>query len=150
VGQGVLSDTRFADAGLARDGAALHLGGVSLSAIAAEVGTPVYVYNAEAIRQRYRALDQALAPVPHRICYAVKANGTLAVLAILRELGAGADIVSGGELSRALAAGFTPERIVFSGVGKSDAELRQAVRTGVGHLNVESVEELHRLGLIAE
>jgi len=150
VGQGVLSDTRFADAGLARNGAALHLGGVSLSAIAAEVGTPVYVYNAEAIRQRYRALDQALAPVPHRICYAVKANGTLAVLAILRELGAGADIVSGGELSRALAAGFTPERIVFSGVGKSDAELRQAVRTGVGHLNVESVEELHRLGLIAE
>jgi diaminopimelate decarboxylase len=150
VGQGVLTDTRFADAGLARQGGALHLGGVPLSAIAAEVGTPVFVYNAEAIRERYRSLDQALQPLSRRICYAVKANSTLAVLGILRELGAGADIVSGGELARALAAGFAPERIVFSGVGKSDAELRQAVRTGLGHLNVESVEELHRLGRIAE
>jgi diaminopimelate decarboxylase len=150
VGQGVLTDTRFADAGLAREGASLHLGGVPLSAIASEVGTPVFVYNAEAIRERYRSLDRALAPLPHRICYAVKANSTLAVLRILRDLGAGADIVSGGELSRVLAAGFAPERIVFSGVGKSAAELRQAVRTGLGHLNVESVEELHRLGRIAE
>jgi diaminopimelate decarboxylase len=121
-----------------------------LSAIASEVGTPVFVYNAEAIRERYRSLDRALAPLPHRICYAVKANSTLAVLRILRDLGAGADIVSGGELSRVLAAGFAPEQVVFSGVGKSAAELRQAVRTGLGHLNVESVEELHRLGGIAE
>jgi diaminopimelate decarboxylase len=150
VGQGVLTDTRFADAGLAREGASLHLGGVPLSAIASKVGTPVFVYNAEAIRERYRSLDRALAPLPHRICYAVKANSTLAVLRILRDLGAGADIVSGGELARVLAAGFAPERVVFSGVGKSAAELRQAVRTGLGHLNVESVEELHRLGRIAE
>jgi diaminopimelate decarboxylase len=150
VGQGLLTDTRFADAGLAREGTSLHLGGVPLSAIASEVGTPVFVYNAEAIRERYRSLDQALAPLPHRICYAVKANSTLAVLRILRDLGAGADIVSGGELSRVLAAGFAPEQVVFSGVGKSEAELRQAVRTGLGHLNVESVEELHRLGRIAE
>jgi diaminopimelate decarboxylase len=150
VGQGVLIDTRFADAGLTRNGAALCLGGVSLTAIADQVGTPVYVYNAEAIRERYRSLDTALAGMPHRICYAVKANSTLAVLRILRDLGAGADIVSAGEMSRALAAGFAPERIVFSGVGKAAAELRQAVRARLGHLNVESVEELHRLAAIAE
>ena len=150
MGSSILTDTRFADAGLAREGGSLLLGGVPLSAIAAEVGTPVYVYNAEAIRERYRSLDQALEPLPRRICYAVKANSTLAVLGILRELGAGADIVSGGELARALAAGFAPDRIVFSGVGKSDAELRLAVRTGLGHLNVESVEELHRLGRLAD
>ena len=89
--------------------------------------------------------------MPHRICYAVKANSNLAVLRILRDLGAGADIVSGGELARALAAGFAPDRIVFSGVGKADDELRQAVRSpGSGHINVESLEELHRLAAIAE
>lgn len=150
MGQGVLIDRRFADAGLARDGAALLLGGVPLEAIAREVGTPVYVYNAEAIRERYRALDDALGPLPHRICYAVKANSTLAVLRILRDLGAGADIVSGGEMARALAAGFAPERIVFSGVGKATGELREAVRARLGHLNVESVEELQRLARIAD
>ncbi len=149
VGQSVLTDTRFAEAGLAREGATLHLGGVALSTIAARVGTPVYVYNAEAIRERYHALDQALAAVPHRICYAVKANSTLAVLRILRDLGAGADIVSAGEMSRAAAAGFAPDRVVFSGVGKAASELRQAVRARLGHLNVESVEELHCLGKIA-
>jgi diaminopimelate decarboxylase len=150
VGQGVLIDARFADAGLTRNGGALLLGGVPLTAIAEQVGTPVYVYNAEAIRERYRALDTALGGMPHRICYAVKANSTLAVLRILRDLGAGADIVSAGEMSRALAAGFAPERIVFSGVGKATAELRQAVRARLGHLNVESIEELHRLAAIAE
>jgi len=150
VGQGVLIDARFADAGLTRNGGALSLGGVPLTAIAEQVGTPVYVYNAEAIRERYRALDTALGGLPHRICYAVKANSTLAVLRILRDLGAGADIVSAGEMSRALAAGFAPERIVFSGVGKATAELRQAVRARLGHLNVESIEELHRLAAIAE
>ena len=150
MGQGVLIDARFADAGLTRNGGALCLGGVPLTAIAEQVGTPVYVYNAEAIRERYRALDTALGGVPHRICYAVKANSTLAVLRILRDLGAGADIVSTGEMSRTLAAGFAPERIVFSGVGKATAELRQAVRARLGHLNVESIEELHRLAAIAE
>lgn len=150
MGQGVLTDARFADAGLTRNGAALYLGGVALRTIAEQVGTPVYVYNAEAIRERYRSLDTALAGMPHRICYAVKANSTLAVLRVLRDLGAGADIVSAGEMSRALAAGFAPERIVFSGVGKAAAELRQAVRARLGHLNVESVEELHLLGAIAE
>ena len=150
MGQGVLIDARFADAGLTRNGGTLSLGSVPLTAVAEQVGTPVYVYNAEAIRERYRALDMALGGMPHRICYAVKANSTLAVLRILRDLGAGADIVSAGEMSRALAAGFAPERIVFSGVGKATAELRQAVRARLGHLNVESIEELHRLAAIAE
>jgi diaminopimelate decarboxylase len=150
VGQGILSDSRFADAGLSRNGGELHLAGVPLSAIAAEVGTPVYVYNAEAIRERYRSLDRALGGLPHRICYAVKANSTLAVLRILRDLGAGADIVSVGEMARALAAGFAPDRIVFSGVGKATSELRQAVRAKLGHLNVESLEELQRLARIAD
>jgi len=150
VGQGVLTDSRFAEAGLERRDGALLVAGVLLADLARQVGTPLYVYNAGAIRERYRALEAALAGVPHRICYAVKANSTLAVLRLLRDLGAGADIVSGGEMARALAAGFPPERIVFSGVGKAAAELRQAVRARLGHLNVESVEELHRLAAIAE
>ena len=149
MGQGVLTDSRFADAGLERRGGALCVAGVALADIAREAGTPVYVYNAGAIRERYRALDAAMGRVPHRICYAVKANSTLAVLRLLRDLGAGADIVSGGEMARALAAGFPADRIVFSGVGKASAELRQAVRARLGHLNVESVEELHRLAAIA-
>jgi diaminopimelate decarboxylase len=162
VGEGVLSgrtggraDSRtvpalFADAGLERRGDALYLGDVALTDIAKEVGTPAYVYNAEAIRSRYRSLDRGLGSLPHRICYAVKANSNLAILRILRELGAGADIVSSGEMARALAAGFAPEQIVFSGVGKTAAELRSAVRAGVGHLNVESREELELVGSIAE
>jgi diaminopimelate decarboxylase len=139
----------FTDAGLDRRGGALLLGGVSLAEIVQAVGTPAYVYNAEAIRDRYRILDTALASVPHRLCYAVKANSNLAVLRILADLGAGADIVSTGELSRAVAAGFSPDRIVFSGVGKTPDELRAAVQAGVGHLNVESREELELLGRIA-
>jgi diaminopimelate decarboxylase len=150
VGQGVLTDTRFADAGLDRRGGTLVLGGVPLAAIAREVGTPVYVYNAAAIRERYRALDESLDALPHRVCYAVKANSTLAVLRLLRDLGAGADIVSGGEMARVLAAGFPADRIVFSGVGKGAGELRAAVRARLGHLNVESGEELHRLAEIAD
>ncbi|MFL5495552.1 MAG: diaminopimelate decarboxylase [Gemmatimonadales bacterium] len=149
MGEGVLTAELLADAGLAREDGALRLGGVSLGEIAAEVGTPAYVYNAGVIRARYAALDRALAAVPHRICFAVKANSTLGVLRVLRDAGAGADIVSGGEMARALAAGFAPDRIVFSGVGKSNAELRAAVRTRLGHLNVESHAELERLACIA-
>jgi diaminopimelate decarboxylase len=126
------------------------LGDVSLTEIGKQVGTPAYVYNAEAIRGRYRSLDAALGSLPHRICFAVKANSNLAILRLLRELGAGADIVSSGELARALAAGFAPEQIVFSGVGKTAEELRSAIRTGVGHLNVESREELELVGRVAD
>jgi diaminopimelate decarboxylase len=103
------------------------------------------VYNANAIRAQYHALEDALAQVPHRIHYSVKANGNLGILRLLRQLGAGADIVSVGELHRARAAGFAPEAIVFSGVGKTDAELAEAVRVGVGFVHVESAGELDAL-----
>ena len=143
MGQSVL-----ADAGIERVGSTLHWGGVSLSSIADGAGTPAYVYNADIIRRQFRALDAALAAVPHRIAYAVKANSNLAVLRIFRDVGAGADIVSGGELARALAAGFEPERIVFSGVGKTDEELTAAVEAGIGHVHLESTAELAALGRI--
>ena len=143
-------ESLFADAGLTRQGVTLYLGDVSLTEIANQAGTPAYVYNAEAIRSRFRSLDRALGSLPHRICFAVKANSNLAILRILRDLGAGADIVSSGEMARALAAGFAPDQIVFSGVGKTAAELRSAVRAGVGHLNVESREELELIGRIAD
>jgi diaminopimelate decarboxylase len=138
----------FEDAGLERRGESLYFGGVALSEVADGAGTPVYVYNAEIIRRQFGALDSALASVPHRIAYAVKANANLGVLRVLRDLGAGADIVSGGELARALAAGFAPERIVFSGVGKSDEELAAAVDAGIGHVHLESQAELVALGRI--
>ena len=125
------------------------LGGASLPEVATRVGTPVFCYNADAIRARYRVLDGALAEIPHRICFAVKANSNLAVLRILQELGAGADIVSLGEMRRALTAGFTPDRIVFSGVGKTADEITAAVAAGIGHLNVESREELELVGQVA-
>lgn len=140
----------FADAGLTRSAQGeLLLGGVALRDIVGAVGTPTYVYHADAIRSRYRDLDNALAGVPHTLCYAVKANSNLAVLRLLAELGAGADIVSGGELERSLAAGFAPGRIVFSGVGKSRRELTRAIEAGVGQVNAESVEELHLLASLA-
>ncbi|MGH7657291.1 MAG: diaminopimelate decarboxylase family protein, partial [Gemmatimonadales bacterium] len=139
----------LADAGLERVNGSLHMSGVALLDIAESAGTPCYVYNADAIRNRYETLSRVLAPLTHRICYAVKANGNLAVLNLLRELGAGADIVSGGELSRALAAGFPADRIVFSGVGKTAAELEQAIREQIGHINVESSEELAVLAGLA-
>ncbi|MCA9690793.1 MAG: diaminopimelate decarboxylase [Myxococcales bacterium] len=119
--------------------------GVPLSAIAESVGTPAYVYSVGHIAARYQALTQAFAGQRHRICYAVKANSNLAVLSLLAELGAGADIVSGGELERALAAGFAPETIVYSGVGKSEAEIDAALAAGIKALHVESREELDRV-----
>jgi diaminopimelate decarboxylase len=154
VGESVLSPAApaesllYADAGLERRNGSLYFGGVALTAIADAVGTPAYLYNAGVVRRQFRALDQALAGVPHRVAYAVKANANLAVLRILRDLGAGADIVSGGELARALAAGFEPGRIVFSGVGKTDAELTAAVEAGIGHVHLESTAELEALGRI--
>ncbi|HZI76270.1 MAG TPA: alanine racemase, partial [Gemmatimonadales bacterium] len=150
AGSVISRELLFTDAGLERRGPSLYLGTVSLSEIALEVGTPVYVYHADPIRERYRMLDAALQPLRHRICFAVKANSNLGVLRILRELGAGADIVSAGELARALAAGFSPESIVFSGVGKTAAELKAAIQARVGHLNVESTEELELLASVAE
>jgi len=161
VGQGVLmsrtdpsappdnEDTLLTAGGLSRVEGNLHMDGVSLARVAEAAGTPVYVYNAEAVRQHYRQLDEAFHGLPHRICYAVKANSSLAILRLLRDLGAGADLVSAGEMHRALAAGFGPEQLVFSGVGKTRAELRDAIEAGVGQINVESQEELVRLGDVA-
>ncbi|HEV8123964.1 MAG TPA: diaminopimelate decarboxylase [Gemmatimonadales bacterium] len=149
---GALSDLGplFGDAGLVRSGADLEMGGVPLATIAEKVGTPLYVYNAAVIRDRYQALETAFAEVPHKICYAIKANSNLAVLRVLRDLGAGADIVSGGEMRRALKAGFPPERIVFSGVGKTGAELETAVAARLGHVHLESVAEMKELAEIAQ
>jgi diaminopimelate decarboxylase len=149
VGQSVLSDPLlFEETGLERRGRSLYLAGVALSEVADRAGTPVYVYNADVIRRQFRELDAALAGIPHRIAFAVKANSNLGVLRVLRDLGAGADIVSGGELARALAAGFAPDRIVFSGVGKTDEELTAAVEAGIGHVHLESTAELAALGRI--
>ncbi len=150
MGQGIL-DPRLAEAGLSRlaDGS-LVMSGVPLAEIAELTGTPTYCYDAPTIVGRYAVLDAAFGTLSHRICYAVKANSNLAVMRLLATLGAGADIVSGGELLRALAVGFAPELIVFSGVGKSDEELVAAMSAGVGHVNVESLSELRRLGLLAE
>jgi diaminopimelate decarboxylase len=127
----------------------LRVEGVSAARIAAAADTPVYVYSAASIRSQYRSLDCALAPVPHRICYAVKANGNLAILALLHGLGAGADIVSSGELARALAAGIPGSAIVFSGVGKTTAEMEAALAADVGSINVESEEEMDTLAEVA-
>ena len=120
-----------------------------LRAIAERVGTPVYVYSANLIRAQYHALHDALRDVPHRICYAVKANANLGVLKVLKSLGAGADIVSGGELKRVLAAGFDPGLIVFSGVGKTAPEVAEAIQSGIGYLNIESPGELDMVIAVA-
>jgi diaminopimelate decarboxylase len=121
-----------------------------LAAIAAGVGTPCYVYSADHVRAQFAALNEALSGVPHRVHYSVKANGNLALLRLLRGLGAGVDIVSGGELYRARQAGFTGADIVFSGVGKNERELRDAVDAGVLLVNVESADELDRLDTVAQ
>ena len=125
----------------------LAAGPVRLADIAAEVGTPAYVYSADAIEAAYREFERELAPA--RICYAMKANGNLAVLRLLAGLGAGADVVSEGEFRRALAAGIAPDRVVFSGVGKTDAEMEAALASGIFQINVESAPEVRSLSRIA-
>ena len=123
--------------------------GVALARIAAEVGTPTYVYSRAELERAYRAFDQALAGIPHRVCYAVKANSSLGVLAVLAKLGAGADIVSAGELFRWQKAGGDPGKVVFSGVGKTVDEMRAAMTAGIAWFNVESAEELAVLDRVA-
>ena len=123
--------------------------GTDLAALAEREGTPLYVYSAPAIRARVRALKAALEGLDAGICYAVKANGNGAVLRLIGEEGAGADIVSGGELQRALRAGIPADRIVFSGVGKTDAEIAMALQAGIARFNVESRAELDAIQRIA-
>ena len=127
----------------------LHAEAVPLAAIAERYGTPCYVYSRAALTDAYRAFDGAFAGHDHLVCYAVKANSTLAVLNLLARLGSGFDIVSGGELARVLAAGGDARKVVFSGVGKSAGEMRQALDAGILCFNVESESELDRLNEVA-
>jgi diaminopimelate decarboxylase len=143
VGQSVLSS------GFARVDGALACEGVPLDTIAREVGTPTYVYSSTMVRERYRRLDDALAAIPHRIHYTLKANSNAGILRLLRELGAGVDVVSGGELYRALRLGFHGDEIVFGGVGKTERELREAIEAGVLVVNAESEAEVRALDRLA-
>ncbi|MBW8077739.1 MAG: diaminopimelate decarboxylase [Gallionella sp.] len=127
----------------------LHAEGVPLSDIAARYGTPCYVYSRAALTDGYRQFSDALQGHEHLICYAVKANANLAVLNVFARLGAGFDIVSGGELQRVLAAGGDARKVVFSGVGKTAEEMRMALEAGILCFNVESSPELDRLNAVA-
>lgn len=135
--------------GFERAGGELALDGVALADIARRFGTPCYVYSRSMIEASFRRFDEGLAGVDHLVCYAVKANSSLAVLDALARLGAGFDIVSGGELARVLAAGGRADRVIFSGVGKSEAEIRFALASGIKCFNVESEPELERLDALA-
>ncbi|MBV4540561.1 diaminopimelate decarboxylase [Pseudomonas vlassakiae] len=131
-----------------RDGE-LFAEGVALSAIAERFGTPTYVYSRAHIEAQYRSYTDALQGTDHLVCFAVKANSNLGVLNVLARLGAGFDIVSGGELERVLAAGGRADRVVFSGVGKTREDMRRALEVGVHCFNVESTDELERLQVVA-
>jgi diaminopimelate decarboxylase len=128
---------------------ALWMEQVALVRVAEAVGTPVYVYSSAIMRQRYRAFVDALAGLDVMLCYAMKANSNLAVIRTFADLGAGADVVSVGELEKALRAGVPPEKIVFAGVGKSAAEMTRALAAGIHQFNVESEPELRALSAIA-
>jgi diaminopimelate decarboxylase len=141
---------RVLSGGVARVDGTLQVEGVGLPALAEAVGTPAYVYSAAVVRARYAALVEALAGTPHRVHYSVKANGCGGLLRLLRELGSGVDVVSGGELHKARRAGFVPaDDIIFGGVGKTDAELREGIAAGVKLINAESLAEVDRIGALA-
>jgi diaminopimelate decarboxylase len=123
--------------------------GASIESIVERVGTPLYVYSAQAVREAYCAIDTAFADYPHAIHYALKANSTLAIARLLRSLGSRADANSGGEIEVALRAGFAPRDIVFTGVGKTRAELESAIGRDIGTINAESAGELDRIAALA-
>jgi diaminopimelate decarboxylase len=127
----------------------LYCEGVPVKAIAAAVGTPFYLYSAATLSHHYRVFDGAFQGFPHLVCFAVKANANLGILGLLARLGAGADIVSGGELYRALKAGVDPAKIVYSGVGKRPQEIRAALKAGILLFNIESSQELGEINRIA-
>jgi len=135
--------------GFERDGAELRCDGVSLGEAADRFGTPLYLYSRALLVEGYRGYERAFAAVPHRICYALKANGNGHLLRVLAGLGAGADIVSGFELLAALRAGFPPERIVFAGVGKTGDEIDLGIERGIFDFNAESEEEIARISAAA-
>jgi diaminopimelate decarboxylase len=135
--------------GFSRVGAELRCDGASLEEAARRYGTPLYVYSRAGIEAAFRAYETAFAAAAPRICYAVKANGNGAILRLLASLGAGADVVSGGELLAARRAGFPAERIVFAGVGKSEAEIALGLDHGIAGFNAESEEEIGRISAAA-
>jgi diaminopimelate decarboxylase len=128
----------------------LHCENVPVRRIAEAVGTPFYLYSHATLSHHFRTFDAAFAGFPHIICFAVKANGNLAILRLFAQLGAGADIVSGGELFRALKAGVDPKKVVYSGVGKSFKEIRQALQAGILMFNIESSQELGEISRLAQ
>jgi diaminopimelate decarboxylase len=127
----------------------LHAEDVAIAEIAAEVGTPFYVYSAATLTRHFNLFSEALSPLPHLVCFAIKSLSNLAVLKLLGDLGAGMDVVSGGEYRRALAAGVPGDRIVFSGVGKTREEMRLALTHGIRQFNVESEPEMRALSAVA-
>jgi diaminopimelate decarboxylase len=135
--------------GVAREHGLLACDGVSLADVASTFGTPVHVYSAALLAERFQRLDAPFAAVPHRLHYAIKANATLDIVRRMRRFGAGADANSGGEIEVALRAGFSPADIVFTGVGKGPAELARAVELGVAAINAESPGEVARIDAIA-
>jgi diaminopimelate decarboxylase len=122
---------------------------VSVTKLAEEYGTPLYIYSAATFRRHFEAFDSAFSGLNHMTCYSVKANSNLSILKMLGEMGAGMDVVSGGELFRALKAGIAPEKIVYSGVGKRDNEIREALTAGILMFNVESTAELIKINEVA-
>lgn len=128
----------------------LHAEKVSLLTLAKDHGTPLYVYSRAALERHYTAFDEAFDFIDHQVCFAVKANSNIGVLNVLARLGAGFDIVSGGELARVLAAGGNPAKVVFSGLGKTESEIEQALNVGIACFNVESYGELARIDRVAQ
>src|SRR5437588_3614055 len=127
----------------------LYCEGVPIASLAKKFGTPLYVYSQRTLTGHFQKLDASLAPLDHLICYSVKANSNLAVLRALANLGSGFDIVSEGELRRVVAAGGSPKKCAFAGVGKTDAEIEFALRRGIYSFNVESEPELERIDRVA-
>lgn len=127
----------------------LYCENVSISSVAEAVGTPFYLYSYSTLADHYRVFDRAFEKVPHLVCFALKANSNLAIVSVFAKLGGGADIVSGGELYRALKAGVKPDKIVYSGVGKSSDEIRYALKQGILMFNVESPQELSSINEVA-
>ena len=123
---------------------------ISVTALAEEYGTPLYIYSTATLRRHFEAFDSAFSGLDHLTCYSVKANSNLSLLKLLGEMGAGMDIVSGGELYRALKAGIPADKIVYSGVGKRASEIREALEAGILMFNVESVAELYRINEVAK
>jgi len=127
----------------------LHCDDVSLAKLADEFNTPLYVYSKKALKERYAEIDSALGDVPHIICYSVKSNSNLSVLELMKDMGAGMDVVSGGELFRAIKIGVKPEKIVYAGVGKTSEEIEYALVTGIRMFNCESFQEIETIDYVA-